>query len=231
MDKILDNNEKMAKTVVRINPPASLPSLLKRVSGISLCWLLYYKYFYHCFVLIIVIVVLIRNVVYSQNASALVSTIQQNTPMADQETFGFKVILSNNGLIYAMVQAQHMVFYRTQGEYLLDNRVQTDFYNPKGQHTSTILSDSAVVDREGTSISARKNVTVRSDSGITIKTEVLYWGNKDKKIFTDQFVTIFSMSDTLNGLGFTSDQNLQNWQIKKPQGVSGRTIRIPRENQ
>ena len=57
------------------------------------------------------------------------------------------------------------------------------------------------------------NVVAVSDSGITLTTDELIWKNKNKKIVTDKFVKIKSDKEIIEGYGFESDQDLQNYTI------------------
>ena len=176
-----------------------------------------------------IFLVLMAEYVWAQNYSPQLKRQDENTVLPDQETFGFDVLLSEGGLLYARVQAKHMVFFKNQGNYLLDGGVKTDFYNTVGQRTSAIFSDSAVIDRAGNRITARSNVIANSDSGVSLSTDILYWNAVNRKIFTDEAVTIYFLNDTLYGMGFASDPDLQNWQIESPRGVSGRAVKFPGE--
>ena len=64
------------------------------------------------------------------------------------------------------------------------------------------------------------NVVVLSDSGVTLYTDTLSWDNVKEKVFTDDRVMfITEQKDTLYGIGFESDIELNNWKILKPTGV------------
>ena len=57
------------------------------------------------------------------------------------------------------------------------------------------------------------SVVAVSDSGVTLTTDELIWKNKTKKIVSDKFVRIVSDDEILEGYGFESDQDLQNYTI------------------
>ncbi len=174
-----------------------------------------------------VVCMLAAGLAFAREKAAPSPAQQTEQRIPDQETFGFDVLLSESGNIFARVTAGHMVFYKEEDTYLLGGNVQTDLFNTEGSHTSVIYSDSAEVNRDGSRLAARKNVIAKSDSGITMATDVLYWDNTTREIFTDAFVTIVSDHDTLQGMGFISDATLENWKIKKPQGITNRTIKLP----
>ena len=58
------------------------------------------------------------------------------------------------------------------------------------------------------------NVVVESDSGVTLYTDTLNWDNKKELIFTTDSVMITTgTNDTLYGIGFESDVNMELWKI------------------
>ena len=58
------------------------------------------------------------------------------------------------------------------------------------------------------------NVVAISDSGITLYTDTLYWDAKNEKMSTEDSVMITTLEkDTLYGIGFESDSDLENWVI------------------
>jgi hypothetical protein len=64
---------------------------------------------------------------------------------------------------------------------------------------------------------------VKSDSGITLFTSALAWDHDAESIYTEEPVMITTeQNDTLYGVGFESDLELNNWKILKPSGVTGR---------
>ena len=66
---------------------------------------------------------------------------------------------------------------------------------------------------------AKNNVIATNANGDTLKTEVLYWDKKNEKIYTDEFVKIIRTDQIITGIGFTSDQKMQNWKIRDPKGT------------
>jgi len=66
---------------------------------------------------------------------------------------------------------------------------------------------------------AKNNVIATNAQGDTLKTEHLIWEEKKELIYTDEFVKIIRSDQIITGIGFTSDQKLQNWKIKNPKGT------------
>ena len=76
---------------------------------------------------------------------------------------------------------------------------------------------------------AKNNVIATNAQGDTLKTEHLTWEEKKEIIYTEDFVKIIRTDQIITGIGFTSDQKLQNWKIKNPKGTI--YISAQKENQ
>ena len=70
---------------------------------------------------------------------------------------------------------------------------------------------------------AIQNVVVKSDSGVTLFTDTLSWDHAQGTIYTDDSVMITTeKQDTLYGIGFESDVQMEHWKILHPSGVTNR---------
>ena len=102
----------------------------------------------------------------------------------------------------------------------MDQNVDADFFNAEEVYTTNLKSKMAKIDEEEDFLIAIGDVVVVSDSGVTLFTDTLSWDNVREKIFTDDSVKFITESqDTIYGIGFESDVELNNWKILKPTGV------------
>jgi len=65
---------------------------------------------------------------------------------------------------------------------------------------------------------ARNDVVAVNSMGDTLKTEFMVWDEKAQKIYSEEYVKIIRPDQIITGIGFESDQSLQNWRIRKPRG-------------
>src|SRR5690606_25514120 len=70
-------------------------------------------------------------------------------------------------------------------------------------------------------------VVATNAQGDTLKTEHLIWEEKEEKIHTEEFVRIIRENQIITGIGFQSDQSLQNWRIKNPKGTIYINVETP----
>ena len=103
---------------------------------------------------------------------------------------------------------------------LLNQNVDADFFNEEEVFTTNLKSIVAEIDEEDDFLVAIGNVVVVTDSGVTLFTDTLSWDNQKEKVFTsDSVIFITDKKDTLYGIGFESDIELNNWKILQPTGV------------
>ena len=108
----------------------------------------------------------------------------------------------------------------TRFKKFLDENVDADFFNEEEVYTTNLKSKVAEIEEDRDYLIAIGDVVVVSDSGVTLFTDTLSWDNVKERVFTDDRVTfITEQQDTLYGIGFESDVELNNWKILKPTGI------------
>ena len=145
---------------------------------------------------------------------------------ADQESWGVTIVLTNQGIERVRVRSGHLEKYNKREFILLDENVIVDFYDKNEKHISKLTSLKAEVDQGSNDMRAIGNVVAVSDSGITLYTDTLIWDSKKEKMSTDDPIMLTTQkNDTLYGIGFESDSDLQNWKVIKPTGVTDRGMK------
>ncbi|MFL3024277.1 MAG: LPS export ABC transporter periplasmic protein LptC [Candidatus Neomarinimicrobiota bacterium] len=140
--------------------------------------------------------------------------------MPDAESWDATITLTNEGAKRAVIRAGHLEKYNEQKYIRLDQNVDADFFNEEEIYTTNLKSTVAEIEEERDYLIAIGNVVVLSDSGVTLYTDTLSWDNVKEKVFTDdRVIFITEQKDTLYGVGFESDIELNNWKILKPTGV------------
>ncbi len=140
--------------------------------------------------------------------------------MPDAESRDAIITLTNEGVKRAVIRAGHLEKYNEKKYIRLDDNVDADFFNENEVYTTNLKSKVAEIEEERDYLIAIGNVVVLSDSGVTLFTDTLSWDNVKEKVFTEnKVVFITEQNDTLHGIGFESDVELNNWKILKPTGI------------
>ena len=138
----------------------------------------------------------------------------------DAESWDAVITLTNKGAKRGVIRSGHLEKYNDNEFILLDQNVDADFFNEEEVFTTNLKSLVAEIDEEEDFLVAIGNVVVVTDSGVTLFTDTLSWDNQKEKVFTsDSVIFITEKKDTLYGIGFESDIELNNWRILKPTGV------------
>tara|TARA_X000000368_G_scaffold83602_1_gene63293 strand:- start:271 stop:795 length:525 start_codon:yes stop_codon:yes gene_type:complete len=121
-----------------------------------------------------------------------------------------------------IVTAKSKKLYKKSNEMaLLVGNVQADFFNESGEHISILYSDSAKINEKNNNLYASGNVLVVSDSGYTLVTNQILWDNRYRMIIAEDSVMFTTYDgDTLYGVGFESDMDLNHWRISRPFGIA-----------
>jgi len=146
------------------------------------------------------------------------------TRVPAQESWNPRILINSDERETVQAQADYSAQYDDPREIVLIGKVQLDFFDETGGHASLMTADTGRIDDQTHLFTARGNVIVRSDSGMTLATNILFWNESKALIYTDQPITMTSPTDTLYGIGFESDANLDNWVITKPTGVTYREL-------
>ena len=138
----------------------------------------------------------------------------------DAESWNAVITLTNKGAKRGVIRSGHLEKYNDNEFILLDQNVDADFFNEEEVFTTNLKSLVAEIDEEEDFLVAIGNVVVITDSGVTLFTDTLSWDNQKEKVFTsDSVIFITEKKDTLYGIGFESDIELNNWKILQPTGV------------
>lgn len=144
----------------------------------------------------------------------------------DQEGWNVTIYLTNEGNLNAKIHSGHLEKYHEKKFALLDDGVVVDFYDKNEKHISVLKSIRAEVDEKSNDMVAIGHVVAVSDSGLTLYTDTLTWNSKKEMMFTqDSIMLTTQQNDTLFGVGFESDSDLENWKILKPSGVTDRQLK------
>ena len=121
-----------------------------------------------------------------------------------------------------IIKAKSKKLFKNKNESaLLVGNVEIDFFNDAGEHISMLYADSARINEKNNDLQANGNVYVVSDSGYTLSTRRLIWDNSYKMILAkDSVMFTTTEGDTLYGVGFESDSDLEEWRIFRPYGIA-----------
>ena len=132
------------------------------------------------------------------------------------------IIYSDSGLLKAKIYAPVLERYEGKEPYMLMPKgVKMEFFDGSESVNSTLTADFAKITElpDNKIMEARKNVVVVNENGETLKTEELFWNQKQERISSDVAVTITRKEEIIQGIGLESNQNFTRYKIKKIKGT------------
>ncbi len=135
-----------------------------------------------------------------------------------QESWNSTVFFSDSGKTKAILHAGHISVYTNKGYTLIDSGAKVDFYKDE-KKVSTLTGRNAKIDDRTKDIEIYDSINVINYEGSELNTQRLLWTNKTQRVSSDEFVRITTPTETIEGVGFESDQNLKNYKIFKVSGT------------
>ena len=139
----------------------------------------------------------------------------------DQTGWNVTVRFLDSSFTKAILRAGRTRIFQKRNETILDEGLEVEFFSAEtNKRVSKLTADSAIVDDRTKNIVAKGKVVIVADSsGTRLETSVLHWNNKTQKLYSTEYVKITTRTETLEGWGFESDQNLNNYKIFKVSGI------------
>jgi LPS export ABC transporter protein LptC len=131
-----------------------------------------------------------------------------------------ELIYSDSGRINIKMTSPAYIRYSGKESFLeFPKGIHVIFYGKDLKETSTLKAKYAIINENTSRMEARNNVEVSNiEKGESLNTEHLVWDERKQRIYSDEFVKITTKDKVLFGQGFESDQNFDNWVIKKLSG-------------
>lgn len=142
----------------------------------------------------------------------------ENLPII--EARNFQTLFTDSGQIRFSLKAPKLLRFENDGRDYIEfpEGMEVIKFDANKNIISSLSADYAKQFVEEEKWEAKNNVIATNAQGDSLKTEHLIWEEKTEKIYTDEFVKIIRPNMDVSGVGFTSDQSLQNWKILKPTG-------------
>lgn len=147
-------------------------------------------------------------------------TTTDNLPIVEAEDF--ESLVTDSGLISFYLKAPKLLKFDREGKTYLEfpEGIELVRYDANHKMESSITADYAMQYVVEDKWEAKNNVVATNATGDTLKTEHLIYEVEKEKIYTDEYVKIIqSDHQVITGIGFESDQKMQNWKIKNPKGT------------
>ncbi|MCX7954212.1 MAG: LPS export ABC transporter periplasmic protein LptC [Bacteroidales bacterium] len=170
---------------------------------------------------LIIILSLFFTLSCSNDLEVINSIVASDTiPVLKIEEFYFEE--SENGKIKVTVKAPIVKRYETTKDTitLFPKGIEVFFYKEYPNVESMIKAKYAKHSQNKKQWEVKYNIVATNSKGDTLYTDLLYWDEKEHKVFSNKYSRIVTQDGTLIGRnGFESDENLSWWRVFNTQGV------------
>jgi LPS export ABC transporter protein LptC len=137
------------------------------------------------------------------------------------EAYHYETMYTDSGEVRFYIKAPKLLQFDNEGRTYVEfpEGIELIKYDENQKIISSITADYAKNFEREEKWEAKNNVIATNAQGDTLKTEHLIWEEKTELIYTEEFVRIIRSDQIITGIGFTSDQAMQNWRIKNPKGT------------
>ncbi len=103
--------------------------------------------------------------------------------------------------------------------YEFPDGIYVEFYGKDEQVDSRLTARYAIYHEAEELWEARDSVVAVNLDGEVLNTDLLFWDEQKKLIYTDQFVRITTRDELIYGEGFEANQDFTDWKIRKVTGT------------
>jgi LPS export ABC transporter protein LptC len=96
--------------------------------------------------------------------------------------------------------------------------VKVDFFNEKGEITSTLTAKTATREQKKGIVTCRDSVILQTVKNERLETEELIWNENEQRLNTNKFVKVSKPDEVIYGFGLEADQDFTYWRILVPKG-------------
>lgn len=136
-------------------------------------------------------------------------------------TYDVTTFISDSGITRYRVDTEDWAIYdrKKPPHWSFESGVYLEKFDTLFQIDASIKADTAYYYNKEGLWKLMGNVHIRNIKGETFDTDLLFWNEKKRKVYSDKFITINQIDRIISGYGFESDQNMTNYRIFNMEGI------------
>lgn len=129
--------------------------------------------------------------------------------------------ISDSGVVrYKIITDEWQVFDRLEpSRWTFEKGIYLEKFDNDLAIEATIVADTAYYFDKEELWELRGNVHIENEQDEQFDTQLLFWNQKTKKVYSDRYIRIRQQKRIITGVGFTSNQDFTNYTIKQTQGI------------
>jgi LPS export ABC transporter protein LptC len=157
----------------------------------------------------------------SNKEKGLVEAITERDSLPSMKSLGVTTLISDSGITrYKIITEEWSIFDKKDPPYwAFEKGVYLEKFDSLLHIDASIKADTAYYYEKKKLWELKGNVHIQSQRGDKFDTELLFWDENDKKVYSDKFIRIEQEDKTITGYGFESNQELTDYVIHNTTGV------------
>ena len=170
---------------------------------------------------ILVVVVLIFHLSCKGESGEKLIAVECSDSLPVMSTLDVNTIISDSGRISYKIIADEWRIYdkRKPPFWAFEKGVYLEKYDKEMNIEATVKCDTAYYYSEQELWKLIGNVNIKNVKDEKFYTPLMYWDQKEEKIYSDSYIKIEQADQVTEGIGFEANQNLTLWQINNTKGT------------
>jgi LPS export ABC transporter protein LptC len=167
------------------------------------------------------IVMLFLTVSCHKGKEPLTDAITNRDSVPVMVTRDVSTYISDSGVVrYKIIADEWQVYDRLNPSmWTFEQGIYLEKFNNGLSIEATIIADTAYYYDKQELWELRGNVHIENEQDEQFDTQLLFWNQKTKRVYSDLYIRIRQQKRIITGIGFTSNQEFTNYTIKKTQGI------------
>ena len=151
----------------------------------------------------------------------LAASITERDSLPSMKSLGVTTLISDSGITrYKIITEEWNIFDKKNPPYwAFEKGVYLEKFDTLLRIDANIKADTAYYYEKKKLWELRSNVNIQNLKGDKFETDLLFWDEKKKEIYSDRFIRIEQEDKTITGYGFESNQELTEYQIRNTTGI------------
>ena len=157
----------------------------------------------------------------SSSKKNLTDAILECDSLPTMQSLGVTTLISDSGITrYKIITEEWNIFdKKNPPHWAFEKGIYLEKFDTLLRIDANILADTAYYYEKKKLWELRGNVKILSQQGDKFETQQLFWDERNKKIYSDQYIRIEQPDKAIAGYGFESNQELTEYEIKNTEGV------------
>ena len=136
-------------------------------------------------------------------------------------TYGVESLISDSGRIsYKIIAEEWLMFEKLDSPFwAFEKGAYLEKYDDSLRIEATLKSDTAYFFSKAKIWQLIGNVKIRNKKDERFFTDMLFWDQDKKSIYSDSYIKIEQQEQITEGRGFSSNQEFTQWQIHNTEGI------------